>query len=82
MCIRDSTQCIHGYPGGDLLDHCIDYQRWIGRLHRKKDKRKQMCIRDSISTIKKRGTCTPASLAKLAKALEVDPADLIEEVKE
>ena len=38
--------------------------------------------RQNISIIKKRGTCTPASLAKLAKALEVDPADLIEEVKD
>lgn len=48
----------------------------------KKLAEKSGVCRQNISTIKKRGTCTPASLAKLAKALEVDPADLIEEVKE
>lgn len=35
--------------------------------------------RQSISTIRLRGTCLPATLAKLAKGLGVDPADLIEE---
>ena len=44
--------------------------------------KKSGVCRQNISTSKKRGTCTPASLAKLAKALEVDPADLLEEVKE
>ena len=32
----------------------------------------------SISTIKLRGTCMAKTLVKLANALEVDPADLIE----
>jgi DNA-binding Xre family transcriptional regulator len=36
-----------------------------------------MC-RQNISTIKRRGTCTPITAAKLAKALGVDVADLIE----
>lgn len=38
--------------------------------------------RQNISIIRNRGTCTPVTLAKLAKGLGVDPADLIEEVKE
>lgn len=31
-----------------------------------------------ISTVKTRGTCTPITLQKLAKALNCDPAELIE----
>ena len=31
----------------------------------------------NISTIKKRGTCTPITLAKLAAGLGVDPSELI-----
>lgn len=38
--------------------------------------------RQNISTIRSRGTCMPVTLTKLAKGLGVDPADLIEEVKE
>lgn len=44
-------------------------------------KRSGVC-RQNISTIRGRGTCMPATLAKLAKGLGVDPADLIEEVKD
>ena len=38
--------------------------------------------KQSISTIRYRGTCQPVTLAKIAKGLGVDPADLIEEVKD
>lgn len=34
--------------------------------------------RQNISTIIRRGTCTPVTAAKLAKALEVPVADIIE----
>lgn len=36
-----------------------------------------MC-RQNVSIIKTRGTCTPVTAAKLARALGVDPAELIE----
>jgi len=38
--------------------------------------------KQSISIIRYRGTCQPVTLAKIAKGLGVDPADLIEEVKD
>lgn len=44
-------------------------------------KRSGIC-RPNISIIRNRGTCMPVTLAKLARGLGVDPADLIEEVKE
>lgn len=37
--------------------------------------------RQSISTVKMRGTCKPTTLVKLASALNVDPADIIEKEK-
>lgn len=40
-------------------------------------KRSGLC-RQNISTIRRRGTCMPITLAKLAKGLEVDPIDLID----
>lgn len=36
-----------------------------------------MC-RQNVSIIKTRGTCTPVTAAKLAQALGVNPADIIE----
>jgi len=38
--------------------------------------------KQSISIIRYRGTCQPVTLAKIAKGLGVDPADLIEEAKD
>ena len=38
--------------------------------------------KQSISIIRYRGTCQPVTLAKIAKWLGVDPADLIEEAKD
>ena len=38
--------------------------------------------KQSISIIRYRGTCQPVTLAKIAKGLGVDPANLIEEVKD
>ena len=38
--------------------------------------------KQSLSIIRYRGTCQPVTLAKIAKGLGVDPADLIEEVKD
>ena len=35
--------------------------------------------RQTMSTIAQRGTCEPTTLGKIAKALGVDPADLIKE---
>ena len=35
--------------------------------------------RQNISTVVRRGTCRPLTAAKLARALGVDPADIIEE---
>lgn len=35
--------------------------------------------RQNISTVVLRGTCRPLTAAKLARALGVDPADIIEE---
>lgn len=37
--------------------------------------------RQSFSTVKLRGTCTPATAGKIAKGLCVDPADIIEKEK-
>lgn len=34
--------------------------------------------RQSISTVKTRGTCRPSTLVKLASALNIDPAEIIE----
>lgn len=36
--------------------------------------------RQNVSTVIRRGTCTPVTAAKLAKALEVPVADIIEKV--
>lgn len=38
--------------------------------------------KQSISIIRYRGTCQPVTLAKIAKGLGVDPADLIEKAKD
>lgn len=38
--------------------------------------------KQSISIIRYCGTCQPVTLAKIAKGLGVDPADLIEEAKD
>ena len=40
-------------------------------------KRSGLC-RHNISTIRRRGTCMPVTLAKLAKGLGVNPVDLID----
>ena len=33
--------------------------------------------RQNISTVKNRGTCSPATLIKLARALDVDPVEIM-----
>ena len=40
-------------------------------------KRSGLC-RQNISTIRRRGTCMPVTLAKLAKGLGVNPDDVID----
>jgi len=37
------------------------------------------CSRQNLSSIISRGSCAPATLAKLAAALGVDPAELLED---